>query len=110
MTTKPQLNILVTGSDGLIGWHLRAWLHTRGDAVNVIPCSRQQFADDQYLSDAIENANVIVHLAGMNRGEEEEIVQTNIALAQRVIEICQQLDCHPHIIFSSSTHIDGDSR
>ena len=110
MTTKPQLNILVTGSDGLIGWHLRAWLHTRGDAVNVIPCSRQQFADDQYLSDAIENANVIVHLAGMNRGEEEEIVQTNIALAQRITEICQQLDCHPHIIFSSSTHIDGDSR
>lgn len=110
MTTTPQRNILVTGSDGLIGWHLRALLKTLGDNVNVIPCNRQQFADDQYLSDAIENANVIVHLAGMNRGEEEEIVQTNIALAQRITEICQQLDCKPHIIYSSSTHIDGDSR
>ena len=110
MTNNSQLDILVTGSDGLIGWHLRAWLHTRGGNVNVIPCNREQFADDAYLSDAIEKANVIVHLAGMNRGEEEEIVQTNIALARRITEICQQLDCRPHIIYSSSTHIDGDSR
>ena len=110
MSNNPQRNVLVTGSDGLIGWHFRAWLATRGDDVNVIPCNRTQFADDQYLSDAIEKANVIVHLAAMNRGEEEEIVQTNIALAQRVTEICQQLDCRPQIIYSSSTHIDGDSR
>lgn len=110
MTTLPKQNILVTGSDGLIGWHLHAWLLTRGGNVNVIPCSRKQFADDAYLSDAIEKASVIVHLAGMNRGEEEEIVQTNIALAQRITEICRQLDCRPHIIYSSSTHIDGDSR
>ena len=110
MTTPSQKNILVTGSDGLIGWHLRAWLLTRGENVNVIPCTRAQFADDTYLSDAIEKADVIVHLAGMNRGDEEEIVETNIALAQRITEICQQLDCRPHVIYSSSTHIDGDSR
>ena len=110
MTSSPKLNILVTGSEGLIGWHLHAWLLSRGDNVNVIPCNRKQFADDVYLTDAIEKAAVIVHLAGMNRGEEEEIVQTNIALAQRITEICQQLDCRPHIIYSSSTQIDGDSR
>lgn len=110
MTHSPQHNVLITGSDGMIGWHLRAWLLTRGDHVNVIPCNRKQFADDVYLCDAIEKADAIVHLAGMNRGEEEEIVQTNIGLAQRITEICQQLDCRPHIIYSSSTHIDGDSR
>lgn len=110
MTNNPQRNILVTGSDGLIGWHLRAWLLTLADQVNVIPCNRQQFSDDAYLSDAIEKADVIVHLAGMNRGDEEDIVQTNIALAQRLVEICQQLDCRPHIIYSNSTHIDGPSR
>jgi UDP-2-acetamido-2,6-beta-L-arabino-hexul-4-ose reductase len=110
MSDNQQLNILVTGSDGLIGWHCRAWLFTRGEGVNVIPCNRQQFNDDHYLCDAIEKADVIVHFAGMNRGEEEEIVETNIALARRITEVCQQLDCRPHIIYSNSTHIDGDSR
>ena len=110
MTSNSQLNILVTGSDGLIGWHFRAWLYTRGESVNVIPCNRAQFNDDVYLSNAIEKADVIVHLAGMNRGEEEEIVETNIGLARRITEICQQLECRPHIIYSNSTHCDGDSR
>jgi len=110
MSDNNPMNILVTGSAGLIGWHFRAWLYTRGDSVNVIPCDRQQFNDDAYLSDAIEKADVIVHFAGMNRGEEEEIVETNIGLARRITEICQQLDCRPHIIYSNSTHIDGDSR
>lgn len=109
-TNNQKRNILVTGSDGLIGRHFRAWLLTRGDAVETIPCNRKQFNDDVYLGDAIEKADVIVHLAGMNRGDEEEIVETNIALARRITEFCQQLDCKPQIIYSSSTHIDGDSR
>ncbi len=108
-STQKKTNILVTGSDGLIGWHLRAWLLTR-ETVETIPCNREQFNDDVYLGNAIEKADVIVHLAGMNRGEEEEIVETNIALARRIVEFCQQLECTPHIIYSSSTHIDGDSR
>ena len=110
MTNNSTQTILVTGSDGLIGWHFRAWLATRGDDITVIPCNREQFGDDVYLSNAIENADVIVHFAGMNRGDEEEIVETNIGLARRITELCQQLDCKPHVIYSNSTHIDGDSR
>lgn len=110
MTSNHQRKILVTGSDGLIGWHLRVWLLAQGETVETIPCSREQFNDDVYFTNAVEKADVIVHLAGMNRGEEEEIVETNIALARRITEICQQLDCKPHVIYSSSTHIDGESR
>lgn len=102
--------ILVTGSDGLIGWHLRAWLLTLGQNVETIACNREQFNDDAFLGNAIEKADVIVHLAGMNRGEEDEIVETNIALARRITEFCQQLDCRPHVVYSNSTHINGDSR
>ena len=110
MTNTPaKRNVLVTGSEGLIGWHLRAWLLTHADRIEVVSCDRKNFNDDGWLADAIEKADIVVHLAGMNRGDEEEIAQTNIALAQRIVEFCQQLDCRPHVIFSSSTHIDGDS-
>jgi UDP-2-acetamido-2,6-beta-L-arabino-hexul-4-ose reductase len=107
---EPKRNIVVTGSDGLIGWHLRAWLLTLAEEVNVITCNRKQFNDDNYFSAAIEKAHIVVHLAGMNRGDDEDIVRTNVALAQRIVDVCQNLDCRPHVIFSSSTHVDGDSR
>lgn len=110
MPSNANKTILVTGSDGLIGWHLRAWLLTLGQNVETIACNREQFNDDAFLGNAIEKADVIVHLAGMNRGEEDEIVETNIALARRITEFCQQLDCRPHVIYSNSTHINGDSR
>ena len=110
MPSNANKTILVTGSDGLIGWHLRAWLLTLGQNVETIACNREQFNDDAFLGNAIERADVIVHLAGMNRGEEDEIVETNIALARRITEFCQQLDCRPHVIYSNSTHINGDSR
>jgi UDP-2-acetamido-2,6-beta-L-arabino-hexul-4-ose reductase len=107
--TDSTRKILVTGSDGLIGWHLRAFLFTQPD-VEIIQCNRRQFNDDDYLSSAILQADAIVHLAGMNRGDEEEIYQTNIALAQRIADHCRKLQSRPHIVFSSSTHADGDTK
>ncbi|QDT10110.1 NAD-dependent epimerase/dehydratase family protein [Planctomycetes bacterium K23_9] len=101
--------VLVTGSDGLIGWHFRCFLSTLED-VNVTSCNRSQFADDDYLSEAVRNADVIVHFAGMNRGEEDEIYATNVALAERLALSCKSSGNKPHVIYSSSTHIDGPTR
>lgn len=111
MTNKelPPRKIAVTGADGLIGWHLRCFLSTLDD-VEVIPVNRTVFNDDGLLEDAIQEANVVVHLAGMNRGEEDEIYETNIALAKRIVDVCEKLDCRPHVIFSSSTHVDGPTK
>ena len=53
--------------------------------------------------------DVIVHLAGMNRGDDKEVESTNIELAASLIEACESQKCAPHIIFSSSTHIDRDT-
>ena len=102
--------IVVTGSNGLIGWHLSVFLQTLSDQVDLIRCNREQFNNDEFLNDAISKAHVVVHLAGMNRGEEDEIVSTNIALAQRLVDTCTALDCRPQIIYSSSTHIDGPTK
>ena len=101
--------ICVTGSDGLIGWHFRCYLQTLED-VEIIPCNRSQFADDDYLADAIRKCDAIAHFAGMNRGDEEEIFATNIALAERLAAVCEETQSQPHIVYSSSTHVDGPTR
>ena len=102
--------ILVTGSGGMIGWHLSAFLDSMSDSVNLVRCDRASFNDDSFLSDAVSKSDVIVHLAGMNRGDEEEVVAANIGMADRLIQFCRQAEVKPQVIYSSSTHADGSTR
>ena len=99
--------ILVTGSDGLLGWHTRVFLSTE-PAVTVIPCNRQQFADDEYLHDALSRAHAVIHLAGVNRGTDDDI-RTNVDIADRLIAACEKTDSRPHVLYSNTTHCDRDS-
>jgi UDP-2-acetamido-2,6-beta-L-arabino-hexul-4-ose reductase len=108
--TNEKRTILITGAEGLIGWHLSVFLQTKADQVELIRANRAQFNDDDFLANAVKKAHVVVHLAGMNRGDEEEIVATNIAIAQRLVDACKAQDCRPHVLFSSSTHTDGETR
>ena len=100
--------VVVTGSDGLLGWHLRCFIATLKE-VSVVACNRQQFSNQGFLAKTVKNADVVVHLAGMNRGDEQEVARTNVALADQLIDACQASQCKPHILFSSSTHADGHS-
>jgi UDP-2-acetamido-2,6-beta-L-arabino-hexul-4-ose reductase len=114
MTGKSDSNsapqkIVVTGSDGLLGWHMRVFLSTC-ENVDVVPCNRETFNDDESLANCLEGADAVIHLAGMNRGDELEVAAANVAIAQRLVQSCRTNSVSPHIVYSSSTHIDGDSR
>ena len=102
--------ILVTGSDGLIGWHLSAFLQSKSASVELIRCGRTQFGDDAWMDDAVSRTDAIVHLAGKNRGSDEEVVSENLAIATRLVDVCRRNEVRPHMLYSSSTHVDGDSR
>lgn len=98
------INVLITGSDGLLGWHTRCLLH-RLDNFSCIPCNRQQFADDDYLDQAIGNSDAIFHLAGANRGEPDEVARINKQLVDRLVIRLSALNATPHVLFSNSIHI-----
>lgn len=94
----------ITGIEGLIGWHLHGFLHGQKN-VSVVRADRSTFTDHAKLCDFVKSCDVIVHLAGMNRGDENEVFTTNIKLADDLIAACERFECGPHIVFSSSTHI-----
>lgn len=100
--------VVVTGSDGLLGWHLRCFLSTLKE-ITVVACNRQQWNDADFLTKAVKSADVVVHLAGMNRGDDQEVAKTNVALADQLIYACQASQSKPHVLFSSSTHADGQT-
>ena len=99
------MNILVTGSEGLIGWHMRCFLHCR-EGVEVLPCNHQEFEDDERLSSLLQKADVVVHLAGANRGEPEEVARTNREIATRLVSQLRTSNSVPHLLFSNSIHAD----
>ncbi|EAU54524.1 capsular polysaccharide synthesis enzyme CapF [Mariprofundus ferrooxydans PV-1] len=102
------IRVGITGIDGLIGWHLRVYLHAQPD-VEVTGADRTTFSSDEKLRDFVSGCDAIVHLAGMNRGDDAEIESTNIRLVEQLIAACTTAGKSPHLLFSSSTHATGQS-
>lgn len=97
------LKIGYTGSNGLIGWHFGCFLKTRSDA-RAFGANRATFLSQSVLDEFVQSCDVIVHLAGVNRGTENEVASGNIALASSLVEALERNSRRPHLIFSSSIH------
>lgn len=98
----------ITGSNGFLGWHLM--VHLRRHKNVVIRKLERPFWDrPDKLADFVKESDVIVHLAGLNRGDEYEIYNTNIDLTKKLIAACENTNSRPYIIFASSIHINRDT-
>lgn len=75
------MRIAVSGPDGFIAWHTRCVIRSRfgGDAILL---GRNEFADPQLMDAALRDADAVIHLAGVNRGSDSQVGQTNPRLAQ----------------------------
>ena len=98
--------ILITGSDGLLGWHTRAFFSVRED-TEVSVANRAAFNSDK-LASLCASADAIIHLAGVNRGTDAEVA-TNVDIADRLVQACEETVSTPHILFSNSTHCDRET-
>jgi len=87
---------------------LRAFLQA-DPGVRVIAATRSTFASEQELDGLVSSSEVLVHLAGMNRGNDREVEAANIALAEAVIAACERTGSSPHVIYSNSTHYTRES-
>ena len=99
-------NIGITGITGLLGWHLHSCLFGF-KGTKVLGSNRATFEDGAELAKFVSSCDAIVHLAGMNRGEDEEVFKTNIGLADKLINALKKTNHRPHLIFSSSTQINS---
>lgn len=99
VTTK----VGITGQAGFIGNHLYTTL-SLDDTITLIPFERNYFEDEKALEAFVSNCDVIVHLAAMNRHEDQQVIyNTNINLVTKLTDACVKANAKPHIIFSSST-------
>ena len=97
----------VTGADGLLGTHVRAYLHSI-PGMHVRGAGRQTF-ETGALNMFVEGCDAVIHLAGMNRGDDLIVAATNVALARQLVTALEETGSQAHVLFSSSTHIERDT-
>ena len=80
------------------------------DKFQRIEFNKSFFENEKLLDDFVSSCDVIVHLAGMNRhGDAQVIYNTNISLAQELVNSLKRTRKKPHIIFSSSSQEERDN-
>ncbi|MBK9796364.1 MAG: NAD-dependent epimerase/dehydratase family protein [Holophagaceae bacterium] len=100
--------LAVTGADGFLGWHLRCLLKATGHPEPRMAVEKD-FQSVEALGEALGPATAVLHLAGMNRGAEADVHETNIRLAQLLTSALDQAGASPTILFANSTHSFNDS-
>ena len=98
-----KIRVGITGQSGFIGTHLYNRLCLLSDDFICQKFDDSFFSDNVKLQMFVKNCDVIVHLAAVNRSEDEdELYNTNIALVKHLQNACETTQTFPHIIFSSS--------
>ncbi len=101
------MRVVVTGARGFIGRNLLVHLQRRQD-VEVIPYDLG--ADQEVLERALCEADVVFHLAGVNRPErEEDFFKGNVDFAAYLCERLEQSGRRVPLIFSSSIQAERDN-
>lgn len=99
--------VLVTGADGFIGKNLVAVLDRAGES-RVLKLTRDDGAEE--ATRKLRAADVIFHLAGVNRPKAESEFSTgNVGVLQSMLEELAVLGRRPTIVFSSSIQATEDN-
>ncbi len=100
------MNIGITGADGLIGWHLRAFLRLQG-GHNIRLATRPTFADPDQLTAFVTGLDAVVHLAGMNK-HDEGVEAINLKLAVDLTAALERAKVSPRVAYSNTIWADRD--
>ena len=100
-------HVLVTGANGFVGRNLCEALARRSDVV----LERIDVEDSaEALEGALRTADVVFHLAGVNRPKDEsEFLQVNTGLTETICRKLADLGRAPQIVLASSIQAEMDN-
>lgn len=95
------MKIAVTGAGGFLGFHVRAAALEKG--VEIIPL---RLGDDFNLGqakEALKDSTKLIHLAGVNRGSDNEISEGNVIFAEQLASALGEVSHPPtEIVYANS--------
>lgn len=118
MESPVMRRVVVTGVNGLLGWHAAVRLHAANCAArfagrpqpwDIVGLDHAGFESDAILAEALSGAASVLHFAGVNRATDNEVETGNPAIAARLAAACRKAGELPHVVYANSTHADRDS-
>lgn len=101
------MRVLITGANGFVGKNLQLHLAERSD-VEVLCFTREHTQTD--LLQLVADADLVFHLAGVNRPEDPaEFQQGNADLTQSLCDALQQSGKTIPVVYSSSIQATADN-
>lgn len=101
-----RVKVAISGATGFIGKRLSVYLSKMG--YEVLPLSRNIFAEDAKLKDVISQAHIVINLAGapINRcwtqGYKKKLYVSRVLTTRRIVEVINQLEEKPALFISTS--------
>ncbi len=114
-------SILITGSEGLVGWALRRRLQSLGFNVRGLdlraedPDERGDVRDWERVRAEVKDADGVIHLAAVSRviwGEQNPDLcwDTNVGGLMHLLEASTRGSRRPWLVFASSREVYGEPR
>lgn len=103
------MKLALTGAGGFLGWHTRILAFARGiDDANTIKLGDN--FDLKNATSAIENVDRLVHIAGLNRGSDDEVEHGNGLLAEQLVSALEMAANPPKVVvYANSIQTDLDT-
>ena len=96
------VKVALTGANGFLGWHTRAALHEADSSIHTIAVG--DAFDLDAAARAVSGSSRLVHIAGANRGTDEEVRDGNVRFAAQLAEAIRQAAVPPTVVvFANST-------
>jgi UDP-2-acetamido-2,6-beta-L-arabino-hexul-4-ose reductase len=98
--------VAVTGAGGFLGFHVRGALREAGADVVAIPLGDAY--DRQQAAAAVSGADLVLHLAGVNRASEAEVVAGNERFAAQLADAVRAAAEPPGALsYAGTIHASG---
>lgn len=103
------MSVVITGGQGFLGWHLACRLRaTLG--IEPVRLGHGDLEDPERARRALSNADVVFHLAGVNRAESDRAVEEgNVQAAQQLADAVSDRYRTVRIINANSTQSQMDN-
>lgn len=100
--------IAITGAGGFLGLHLRAAAMERGVRAVSVPLGER--FDEAQAREAISGADRLIHLAGVNRGTDDEVAEGNRLFARQLATVLEGIEQAPaKVIYANSIQAGNGS-
>ena len=104
------LKIGITGQNGFVGTHLYNSLGFSPNEFERIDYDISFYGNEKELDRFVEQCDVIVHLAAMNRHKDPNVIYaTNIELVEKLIASLERTKTNVHVLFSSSSQEEKEN-